>query len=203
MKLLYKVTSCLAAVLISTCVFAQDGNNAPKKTGMPERPSDEQIARMMTDEMKIDLGLTDIQYKKIYKINLQLIKKQTAENSEKQIMPSNDDMKGEEMGMQGPMGGGPMGGGPMGGGPMGGSSMRGSKGGKPAMEKSQNLPPVPYRESVETLEVKANKFKKILTPEQYNKWIKKEREKLNKEFWDTNPNKEISNPTSVSGKKSA
>lgn len=180
MKLSSRITSCLAAILISTLAFSQDGNNAPKKAGMPERPSDEQIARMMTDEMKRDLGLTDIQYKKIYKINLQLIKKQASENSEKQRMPSNDDMRGEDMGMQGPMDGGPMGG-PMGGGPMGG----GPKGGKPAMEKSHNQPPVPYRESVETLEIKANKFKKILTPEQYNKWIKKEREKLNKEFWES------------------
>lgn len=184
MKLSSRITSCLAAVLVSTCAFAQDGNNAPKKAGMPERPSDEQIARMMTDEMKTDLGLTDIQYKKIYKINLQLIKRQASENSEKQRMPSDDGMRGEDMGMQGPMDGGPMGG-PMGGGPMGGGRMKGPKDGKPAMEKSQNPPPVPYRESVETLEIKANKFKKILTPEQYNKWIKKEREKLNKVFWES------------------
>jgi len=184
MKLSSRITSCLAAVLISTFAFAQDGNNAPKKAGMPERPSDEQIARMMTDEMKMDLGLTDIQYKKIYKINLQLIKKQASENSEKQRIPSDEGMRGEDMGMQGPMGGGPMGG-PMGGGPMGGDRMKGPKDGKPAMEKSQNPPPVPYRESIENLEIKANKFKKILTPEQYNKWIKKEREKLNKDFWES------------------
>jgi hypothetical protein len=183
MKLSSRITSCLAAVLISTLAFAQDGINVPKTAGMPERPSDEQIARMMTDEMKRDLGLTDIQYKKIYKINLQLIKKQNSENPDKQSMPLNDDMRGEDMGMQGPMDGGPVGG-PMGGGPMGGGPMKGPKGGKPAMEKSQKQTPVPYRESVETLEIKANKFKKILTPEQYNKWIKKESEKLNKEFWE-------------------
>ncbi len=180
MKLSSRITSCLAAILISTCAFAQDGNNAPKKAGMPERPSDEQIARMMTDEMKMDLGLTDIQYKKIYKINLQLIKKQTSENSDKQSMPLNDDMRGEDMGMQGPMGGAPMGGGRMGGGPMGGP-----KGKKPTMEKMQNHPPVPYKENEEIFQVKSIKFKKILTPEQYNKWIKKEREKLNKDFWES------------------
>lgn len=170
MKLSSRITSCLAAVLISTFAFAQDGNNAPKKAGMPERPSDEQIARMMTNEMKMDLGLTDIQYKKIYKINLQLIKKQASENSEKQRIPSDEGMRGEDMGMQGPMGG---------------DRMKGPKDGKPAMEKSQNPPPVPYRESIEYLEIKANKFKKILTSEQYNKWIKKEREKLNKDFWES------------------
>jgi hypothetical protein len=202
MNRLVKLMLCIATILISLGVYAQGSKQAGKQAinnmVMPQKPSDEEIAKKMTNEMQMDLGLTDKQYKKIYKINLQQIKKQTSANTQKQSSPTGGDMDMMGGGMD--MGGGPMGGGPMGG--MGGGPAGGMGGGRPSMgnstpdmnnaqvEKGGNRPPVQYKETEETVAYKAAKFKKILTPEQYNKWIAKEKDKLNKEFWKNNPEEE-------------
>lgn len=118
--------------------------------------------------MNNELKLTEKQYKKIYKIYLK------EENARKEAMSAG------LMGMP-PMGGpgGPMGGhgGPMGGGrpPQGGmhGGPQGGFGGPegfPGMEKPVAKVGGKDIESDEYMDAREEKFRKILTPEQYSRW---------------------------------
>ena len=88
--------------------------NSEKK----ELPNPEKAARRMTDEMQKSLGLTDKQYKKVYKLNLKeekaRVEQMTSKGADGNRPPM---MGGAPSGGFPPMGGGPGGGGfpPMGG----------------------------------------------------------------------------------------
>ena len=127
--------------------------NSEKK----ELPNPEKAARRMTDEMQKSLGLTDKQYKKVYKLNL----KEEKARVEQMIARGADGNRPPMMGGA-PSGDFPMmGGGPSGGGfhPIGGN-------GGPGIP-----PPSGSKNDMRTLMEKKNKqMKKILTEEQYAKW---------------------------------
>lgn len=115
--------------------------NSEKK----ELPNPEKAARRMTDEMQKSLGLTDKQYKKVYKLNLK------EEKARVEQMTS----KGADGNRPPMMGGAPGGGFP----PMGGN-------GGPGMP-----PPSSGKNDMRSLmEKKDKQMKKILTEEQYAKW---------------------------------
>ena len=115
--------------------------NSEKK----ELPNPEKAARRMTDEMQKSLGLTDKQYKKVYKLNLK------EEKARVEQMTS----KGADGNRPPMMSGAPGGGFP----PMGGN-------GGPGMP-----PPSGSKNDMRSLmEKKDKQMKKILTEEQYAKW---------------------------------
>lgn len=160
----------LAVCLIGCAgiAHAQEANGPSERQQHEKRlprevPNPEKTATRMTDEMKQSLGLTDKQYKKIYKLNLK---------EQKALFKAMQNPGGQRP----PMGGGPMGGGPeMGGGrpPMGGGQppMMGEGGfpgrmGVPMMDRDSKS-----ADSIKkAAEAKEKKFKKILTEEQYAKW---------------------------------
>ena len=149
--------------------------------------SAEQMARTMTDRMTKTLGLDKKQEKKIYKLNLKYADELlgTSENSSSNIS-----------------GGRPMGGGRPGG--MGGPGGRGMHSGTPGqghpdMQRPNGNMPQPGNEegairrgprpngmlhevSETTLLKRYTKFQKILTDEQYSRWIRMEKERRNAEF---------------------
>lgn len=150
------------AALVGT-VWSAQANTLPYQTVQTENsekkelPNPEKAARRMTDEMQKSLGLTDKQYKKVYKLNLKEEKSRVEQMTSKGADGNRPPMMG------GAPGGGfpPMGGGPGGGGfpPMGGN-------GGPGMP-----PPSGSKNDMRSLmEKKDKQMKKILTEEQYAKW---------------------------------
>lgn len=128
--------------------------NSEKK----ELPNPEKAAKRMTDEMQKSLGLTDKQYKKVYKLNLKEEKARVEQMKARGADGNRPPMMG------GAPGGGfpPMGGGPGGGGfpPMGGN---GGPGMPPPSSSGKN-------DIRSLMEKKDKQMKKILTEEQYAKW---------------------------------
>lgn len=118
------------------------------KEGVKEIPNPEKAAQKLTDEMDELLQLTEKQYKKIYKLNL----KEEKEKVER--MTGKAPFGGERPPMP-PMGGGTP--------PQNGSFERGGM-----------RPPMPedMQEDMQSrMEKRNKKLKKILTDEQYEKWI--------------------------------
>ena len=111
-----------------------------------EIPNPERAARRQTDKLKADLALTDKQYKKIYKLNLQE-QKDMVKNMSNQGMPPMPPRGNRPEGMP------PMGVMPMNGRPEGGFGSRPQTG-----DMSQQM------------EKKDKQMKKILTEDQYKKW---------------------------------
>ncbi len=155
------------------CLWAQDevpAQAAERNAGQLAReiPSPERNARKTTSAMKRELGLTDKQYDKIYKLNL---KEQKELFAAAQAQPAMG-QRGAGMGNRpsgGGMGGGRMGGGqpPMGSGgqrpPMGGDGFgQGMPGGSAKVKTDEDWQ--------KAAEKKEQKIKKILTAEQYSKW---------------------------------
>lgn len=139
-------------------VVARTADSEPQeKLQKKEIPNPEKEARRRTDEMDKLLQLTEKQYKKIYKLYL----KEEKEKVEK--------MSGFGGGMP-PMGGGMM--------PPGGNG-RPPMGMPPAGERpdfGNSRPEMGDRKSIEEdmkkrREAKLKKIRKILTDEQYDKWI--------------------------------
>lgn len=131
------------------CQAIQADDSAKK-----EMPNPEKAARQMTDRMQKSLGLTDKQYKKIYKLNLKEQKTRVEQAGGQRPDGNRPPMMG---GDDRPpmMGGAPGGGFP----PMGGN-------GRPMMP-----PPSDNKNDLRTLmEKKEKQLKKILTDEQYAKW---------------------------------
>lgn len=127
--------------------------NSEKK----ELPNPEKAARRMTDEMQKSLGLTDKQYKKVYKLNLKEEKARVEQMKARGADGNRPPMMGGAPSGDFPM----MGGGPGDGGfhPIGGN-------GGPGIP-----PPSGSKNDMRTLMEKKNKqMKKILTEEQYAKW---------------------------------
>ncbi len=132
-----------------------------------KKPSLQQIARKITDKMDSELDLTEKQYKKIYKLNLKELKEAEA------------DSLYLGRGMQPGFGPGP-GMGPRPGGPGMGPGM----GGRPDKQEFQPLTELQMKELREAHEKarikKDKKMRKILTDEQYYKWVRSEQERLSK-----------------------
>ncbi len=166
-------TLCLFVGLLGAGVgaLAQDQPTAAtdQKKLPREVPSPEKNARRMTDEMKRELKLTDKQYEKLYDLHLK---------EEKERFSA---MQGQQQtGQRPPREGGPGGGGrpPMGGGqpPMGGGGRPGGGGQPPAGGFGQGESPRAPKdaptdeERQKAMAARDKKIKKILTPEQYEKW---------------------------------
>lgn len=187
----YRICTLASLMLLSFGLFAQPQNGG-ERPAPPKKKTPEEIAKKEADMMKAEVGLTDKQYKKVYK----LIKKDwqyrqsQAENSFGGGMPPQGGpggMGGPGGGMGGDMMGGPggMGGGGMMGGPggMGGGGMMGGPGGgmpQGGMENGQRPEGGPGMGGPgmdvvtdEYLEKQDAKLKKILTEEQYVKWRSK------------------------------
>lgn len=116
--------------------------NSEKK----ELPNPEKAARRMTDEMQKSLGLTDKQYKKVYKLNLK----------EEKARVEQMKARGADGNRPPMMGGAPGRGFP----PMGGN---GGPGMPPPSSSGKN-------DMRSLMEKKDKQMKKILTEEQYAKW---------------------------------
>lgn len=138
------------AALVGTAWSAQ-ANTLPYQSVQTENsekkelPNPEKAAKRMTDEMQKSLGLTDKQYKKVYKLNLK------EEKARVEQMTS----KGADGNRPPMMGGAPSGGFP----PMGGN-------GGPGMPP----PSIGKNDMRSLMEKKDKQMKKILTEEQYAKW---------------------------------
>lgn len=143
---------------------AQEANNSQERQQHEKRlprevPNPEKIATLMTNQMKESLQLTDKQYKKIYKLNLKEQKEffKSMQNSGEQRPP---------MGGPGMRGGRP----PMGGGgepPMMGEGGFPERVGGGAMMNRESSSADSQKKAAEA---KEKKIKKILSPEQYEKW---------------------------------
>lgn len=116
--------------------------NSEKK----ELPNPEKAAKRMTDEMQKSLGLTDKQYKKVYKLNLKEEKARVEQMKARGADGNHPPM----------MGGAPGRGFP----PMGGN---GGPGMPPPFSSGKN-------DMRSLMEKKDKQMKKILTEEQYAKW---------------------------------
>lgn len=168
-KLIIIIASAL--LLPANGLFAQPQGRpqSGERPAPPKMKSPEEIAKTEADLMKSELGLSDKQYKKIYK----LIKKDHEYRQSQARMPFEGGMP--------PMGGGPGGMGGPGGGMMGGGMPpqgdmfngprpEGGPGGPgmgPGMGPGEDIITDEY------LEEQDNKLKKILTEDQYRKWRSK------------------------------
>ncbi|MBQ8224895.1 MAG: DUF4890 domain-containing protein [Bacteroides sp.] len=144
---------------------AQEQQTEAGKEQFREIPSPEKNARRETERMKKELGLTEKQYNKVYKLLLKLERKRflalTGGNSNMSF-PAMGEAPGEGGGGRPPMGGGGGMGPGMGGGrpPMGG----GGPGRRPMMNQNS-------AESLQKAEASTDKkIKKILSEEQFAKW---------------------------------
>lgn len=134
------------------------------RTERHELPNPEHSAKQLTDKMQEELGLTDKQYKKIYKLYLKEQKKMIELLSEQ---PKDFPPRGGER-PQGPR--------PPMGGPQGGP---GRPGERPEMRGPR---PDGNSELEELREKNEKKIKKILTDEQYAKWQKMQPQRPPKEM---------------------
>lgn len=152
------MTSFLA---LPTTAVAQES----ARTERHELPNPERSAKQLTDKMQEELGLTDKQYKKIYKLNLKEQKKMVellSERSKGDFPPKDGE---RPQGPRPPMGG-----------PQGSP-------GKPGERPDMKGPhPGNNSELEELREKNEKKIKKILTDEQYAKWQKMQPQKPPKEM---------------------
>ena len=164
----------LAVVMLGCFVPAYAQNEEPQRPERPERPqrpempqmTPQQRAHMMTDQMDRLLTLTDKQYQKIYKLNLKEIKEMEADSL--------------FLGRRG-MGFGPGFGPGMGPGGPGNRAQferEMARSGKEFTPLSQQQMEQ-LKEAHEKSRLKKDKkLRKILTDEQYGKWVKAEQERL-------------------------
>jgi len=147
------------------------GGNRPAP---PQMKSPEELARAKSDMMKSEVGLSEKQYKKVYKL------------FKKDFEYRQNQAKNAFGGGMPPMGGGPGMGGPGGGmPPMGGSGMGNPGGGMPGGQGMGDAPQGPRPEGMpdgkrpdvdivsdEYIEKQEQKLKKILNAEQFSQWMK-------------------------------
>lgn len=168
-----QLISCAAAFIVMGAIGAgaqpQGGGMPPQNGQAGMEPDPEKFATMRADDLDRQLDLSDKQYKKVYR----WYKKMASEMADGNGQPS------EKNG--GPMGGPGMGGGMPGG--MGPGGMPGGMGGPGGMPggmgpggpdgmsggPGQGGPKSP--DSDEWKEKTEKKFSKILTSEQYDRWI--------------------------------
>ena len=179
MKKIFTVLLAFALGSFGFFAQAQEQNNLPQQADSVrhERPdgrrpggrrhhehqklTKEQIAHQMTDRMDRLLTLSDKQYQKIYKINLKEVKEREADS----LFLSRGGMRN---GGFGPGPGGPRPGGQM-----------GQRPERPEFKQLSEQQREQLREQREKARVKKDKqLRKILTDEQYGKWVKAEQERL-------------------------
>lgn len=153
-----------------------------------------QIAEQRTEIMGKELGLTEKQQKKVYSINLRQAEKRQSQTAPQQ----HPGMRNGGLGGGMPPGGGMRGG--MGS-PGGGRGMVGgrgemthggsSPGGSPHMGGERPDKPIPaaahggfFEEPEKEVAARGKKMKKILSPEQYSKWLNMENEHRRREMRD-------------------
>lgn len=184
-------TSCIMAM-----ASAQPQHGGP--SGKPQDNTPEKIASRRTDDMKSRIGLTDKQYKKVYKMNLK--EEKAREKNRKQ---NGDGFMGQEGMPQGkhheggngkpdgdrpqggpggfgqgheggrpPMGGGPGGFGHGGGRPSGDFGQGGPGGHGSPGHNGPDASMTKDPDSAKYIQKADKKLKKILTSEQYAKWRK-------------------------------
>ena len=162
----------IAVLLMAVSAWAQPQGRGPQGREFPmpgpqfEQRDPAQVAQEQTDRLNDLVGLTDKQYKKIFKFN-QKMERQRQNEMENMMPMGRPDEFPEGMGPG--MGGGrperPMGQGrPDGMGP----------GGMPPRGDGQ-FRPRPMNEDMQQLmekqqEKRVKKYRKVLTPEQYQKW---------------------------------
>lgn len=154
-----------------TTVWAAD---APLKS-YKDIPSPEGNARRITEVMSTELGLSEKQYKKVYKIQLEEQKK----IFKYRPMPQRGERKGLEQ--RPPRGGHPQGGRP----PMGGGRFEGMGGGRPpmpphemGMDENRPDPEKVAKELDKAAQKRDKKLKKTLDDSQYARWKTMEEEVL-------------------------
>jgi len=176
-----KLISAIGVLTISFSVLSAQ----PQKESRPAPPKQqapEEIARHQADMMKAEIGINDKQYKKVYNLikkDFEYRQNQSRPNFGNGFPPQGGPgggmggpgMGGPGGGMGGPGMGGPGGG--MGGPGMGGSGMGRPEGGPEGFGgPGKGMGPRPEGSPVsdEYLEKQEQKLKKILTPEQYDRW---------------------------------
>ena len=140
----------LAAVTGNLSAFSQQAEQ------VKEIPNPERAARKLTDEMNEMLQLTEKQYKKVYKLNL------NEEKEKIERMTGKNSFEGGRPPMP-PMGGGMP--------PLGG--MPPERGRRPSMPENMQ------EDMQSRIEKRNKKLKKILTDEQYEKWMSRKPEQEN------------------------
>lgn len=162
MKTVNYVWMCGVLMLFCLGGYAQPHSGEARPAEPPQRMTPEQIATRKTEHLNRELGLTEKQFKKVYKIYL------------KQAQTLQGEMESrfaERMESGRPPMGGP--GGPGGGmrpGP-GGPDMRGER---PEGMPRGMMPGISMEESEKDLAARDKKMKKILSEDQYAKWRKLE-----------------------------
>ena len=161
-NLCYAVGIAMMASFLTLPITATAQESA--RTERHELPNPERSAKQLTDKMQEELGLTDKQYKKIYKLNLKEQKKMVellSERPEGNFPPKDGE---RPQGHRPPMGS-----------PQGGP-------GKPGERPDMKGPRPEGNSELEELRAKnEKKLKKILTAEQYAKWQKMQPQRPPKE----------------------
>ena len=191
-----KTTHFIAAVGLAVgylffplTTLAQPGNGQPQR-GELTALSVEESARRKTEMLQQELGLSQKQYKKVYKLYLKQARKAESAN-QGETRPSGMSMN--TAGGGGRPGGGGMG--PGGGPPSGGGGRTGSMGGgRPGSAGGGEMTPgqgmvrtgaprasEPYIEPEKDIEKRASKMKNILSSEQFRQWQVWEREDLTRQ----------------------
>ncbi len=157
------ILAAISGIVLSFTASAQ-----PKEF---KRPSPEAIAEQKARKMDKDLDLTEKQYKKVYRLFLNIEKERS---SNPYGMPPGGGMPPMGGGMPGgmPPGGGMMGGGMSGGMPPGGMMGGGMPGGAPPQNfeggQFPGRPPMgPDKSEEERIE---KRLRKILTEQQFDRW---------------------------------
>ena len=159
-------------------VFRPDGPR-PERPERPERKKSNpaEVAKKTVDQLNTVVGLNDDQYKKLYKFHLSLEKSRQAEQENMGFPGGRPGMGGPggrpDGGPGGPGMGGPGGPGGFSGGGPGGNG--GPGGGRPQMSEERREMIREMKEerraAEEALQQKIEKkYRKILTPEQFEKW---------------------------------
>lgn len=150
--------------------FSGEGFERQQQTA---KPDNKDAAKKMTDEMQRSLTLTDKQYKKVYKLNLKWLDERSAQS-------------GTVGGAEGerpmpPMGGDPGGNdrGGFGSGERPGGALSGQE--RPEANRPQRETQTAAGRDVtdEQLEARNARLKKVLTADQYDRWLKSEADRRN------------------------
>lgn len=174
MKQLKFLSIVLLATLFSVSIVAQEKpkevpNSFPAEMNQPY-VSPDTVAKRQTNELSVELGLTEKQYKKVYKLLLKQ-EKQRRENMYAHLAPKRDGAPARIGNGQRPQRGP--------GGPGMGTHPGGLGGGRPGMIGNGSMSPPPNSDLNQNLAKKhkneQEKFlknmKKVLSDAQYAKWM--------------------------------
>lgn len=158
-----KIRLFLLLLGVGTTIITSTAQENSQNRTMPNRGktmlSPEQKAKQMTEKMDSLLGLSEKQYKKIYKLNLKEADEQTKNRKEAMPRPDTDREKGagDKRPPQGAMNEGPRGHRPPGG-----------EGNRPPHKFGETQGEMKTKER--SREKRNKKLRKILSKEQYKRW---------------------------------